>query len=90
MFTNPVGVDDDQVRNGNAMVLDPYGEVIAECTVLGDDVTVGLCTGDKIEAGVREKLRYSDVPHGLRGLGITFMTVGLMAMAFMAFSGIQL
>ncbi|MFP6646372.1 MAG: NADH:ubiquinone reductase (Na(+)-transporting) subunit E [Candidatus Latescibacterota bacterium] len=41
-------------------------------------------------AGVREKLRYSDVPHGLRGLGITFMTVGLMAMAFMAFSGIQL
>ena len=41
-------------------------------------------------AGVREKLHYSDVPHGLRGLGITFMTVGLMAMAFMAFSGIQL
>ena len=41
-------------------------------------------------AGVREKLRYSDVPAGLRGLGITFMTVGLMAMAFMAFSGIQL
>ena len=41
-------------------------------------------------AGVREKLRYSDVPHGLRGLGITFMTVGLMAMAFMAFTGIQL
>ena len=41
-------------------------------------------------AGLREKLHYSDVPHGLRGLGITFMTVGLMAMAFMAFSGIQL
>lgn len=41
-------------------------------------------------AGVREKLKYSNVPHGLRGLGITFMTVGLMAMAFMLFSGIQL
>ena len=41
-------------------------------------------------AGIREKMRYSDVPHGLRGLGITFMTVGLMALAFMAFSGIQL
>ncbi|HIM55684.1 MAG TPA: NADH:ubiquinone reductase (Na(+)-transporting) subunit E, partial [Candidatus Latescibacteria bacterium] len=39
---------------------------------------------------IREKMRYSDVPMGLRGLGITFMTVGLMAMAFMAFSGIQL
>ncbi len=41
-------------------------------------------------AGVREKLRYSDVPEGLRGLGITFMTVGLIAMAFMAFGGIDL
>ena len=41
-------------------------------------------------AGVREKLKYSDVPPGLRGLGITFITVGLMAMAFMAFSGIKL
>ncbi|HRP34706.1 MAG TPA: NADH:ubiquinone reductase (Na(+)-transporting) subunit E, partial [Gammaproteobacteria bacterium] len=38
----------------------------------------------------REKLKYSDVPDGLQGLGITFITTGLMAMAFMAFSGIQL
>ena len=41
-------------------------------------------------AGIREKLKYSDVPKGLRGLGITFITVGLMALAFMVFSGIQL
>lgn len=41
-------------------------------------------------AGVREKLKYSDVPDGLKGLGITFITVGLMSLAFMAFSGIQL
>ena len=41
-------------------------------------------------AGVREKLKYSDVPAGLQGLGITFITVGLMSMGFMAFSGIQL
>jgi Na+-transporting NADH:ubiquinone oxidoreductase subunit E len=41
-------------------------------------------------AGIREKLRYSDVPNGLQGLGITFITVGLMSLAFMAFSGIQL
>lgn len=39
-------------------------------------------------AGIREKMKYSDVPPGLRGLGITFITVGLMAMAFMAFGGI--
>ncbi|MBT7608475.1 MAG: NADH:ubiquinone reductase (Na(+)-transporting) subunit E [Bacteriovoracaceae bacterium] len=41
-------------------------------------------------AGVREKMKYSDVPDGLKGLGITFITVGLMAMGFLAFSGIQL
>lgn len=41
-------------------------------------------------AGIREKLRYSDVPAGLQGLGITFISAGLMAMAFMSFSGIQL
>lgn len=41
-------------------------------------------------AAIREKMRYSDVPAGLRGLGITFITVGLIALAFMAFSGIQL
>lgn len=41
-------------------------------------------------AGIREKLKYSDVPAGLQGLGITFITVGLMSLGFMAFSGIQL
>ncbi|MBU3917666.1 NADH:ubiquinone reductase (Na(+)-transporting) subunit E [bacterium] len=41
-------------------------------------------------AGIREKMSYSDVPDGLKGLGITFITVGLMALAFMSFSGIQL
>lgn len=41
-------------------------------------------------AGIREKMAYSDVPQGLRGLGITFITTGLMAIVFMAFAGIQL
>ncbi|HBC55852.1 MAG TPA: NADH:ubiquinone reductase (Na(+)-transporting) subunit E [Gammaproteobacteria bacterium] len=41
-------------------------------------------------AGIREKLKYSDIPHGLRGLGITFITVGLMSLGFMSFSGVQL
>ncbi len=41
-------------------------------------------------AGIREKLKYSDVPAGLQGLGITFIAAGLMAMAFMSFSGVQL
>ncbi|MEC9315503.1 MAG: NADH:ubiquinone reductase (Na(+)-transporting) subunit E [Pseudomonadota bacterium] len=41
-------------------------------------------------AGIREKLKYSDVPDGLQGLGITFITAGLMALGFMSLSGIQL
>jgi Na+-transporting NADH:ubiquinone oxidoreductase subunit E len=41
-------------------------------------------------AGIREKLKYSDVPNGLQGLGITFIIIGLMSLGFMGFSGIQL
>ncbi len=41
-------------------------------------------------AGIREKMKYADVPDGLQGLGITFITTGLMALGFMSFSGIQL
>ena len=41
-------------------------------------------------AGIREKLKYSDTPAGLRGLGITFITIGLMALGFMSFSGVQI
>lgn len=63
---------------------------------LGESITYGIGSGFGWAlaicalAGIREKLKYSDVPEGLRGLGITFITVGLMAIAFMAFSGIQL
>jgi predicted amidohydrolase len=48
VFTNPIGLDDGQVRNGSAMILDPFGEVIAECTELGDDIAVALCTAEKL------------------------------------------
>ncbi len=41
-------------------------------------------------AGIREKLKYSDIPEGLRGLGITFIIVGLMSLGFMGFAGIRL
>ena len=61
-----------------------------ESVIFGLGSGVGWALAIVALAGIREKLKYSDVPPGLRGLGITFMTVGLMAMAFMAFSGIQL
>jgi len=56
VFTNPIGMDAGEVRNGHSMVLDPFGEVIAECRRLGDDVCVGLCTDEKI--GVSSGQRY--------------------------------
>ena len=49
VFTNPVGVDHDTIKPGLAMVIDPFGEIIAESRALGDDVVVGLCTPEKIE-----------------------------------------
>ncbi|QDV64559.1 NADH:ubiquinone reductase (Na(+)-transporting) subunit E [Crateriforma conspicua] len=58
--------------------------------VYGFGCGVGWAIAIAALAGIREKLKYSDVPPPLRGLGITFITVGLMSLAFMSFSGIQL
>ena len=63
---------------------------LAESTVYGVGSGLGWALAITAIAGIREKLKYSDVPDGLQGLGITFITAGLMALGFMAFSGIQL
>ena len=49
MFSNPIGWDYDTVKPGLAMILDPFGEVLVECTSLEDDVVVGLLTPEKID-----------------------------------------
>lgn len=59
-----------------------------ESCVYGVGAGVGWALAIMALAGIREKMKYSDVPKGLRGLGITFIVVGLMAMAFMSFGGI--
>lgn len=61
-----------------------------ESVVYGFGSGVGWALAITALAGIREKLKYSDVPGGLQGLGITFITVGLMSLGFMSFSGIQL
>jgi Na+-transporting NADH:ubiquinone oxidoreductase subunit E len=61
-----------------------------ESVVYGFGSGVGWALAILMLAGVREKLKYSDVPEGLRGLGITFMTAGLMSLGFMSFYGINL
>lgn len=63
---------------------------LAESVVYGVGSGFGWALAITAIAGIREKLKYSDVPDGLQGLGITFITAGLMALGFMAFSGIQL
>jgi len=63
---------------------------LGEATVFGIGSGVGFLLAIVALAAVRERLRYSNVPPALRGLGITFITVGLMAIGFMSFSGIQL
>ena len=70
------------------MVERDYG--LGESLVYGVGSGVGWALAITALAGIRERLKYSDVPAGLQGLGITFITVGLMSLGFMAFSGIQL
>lgn len=62
----------------------------AESIVYGFGAGTGWMLAIVALAGITEKLKYADVPDGLKGLGITFITAGLMALAFMSFSGIQL
>ena len=61
-----------------------------ESVVYGVGAGTGWALAITALAGIREKLKYSDVPDSLQGLGITFITVGLMSLGFMSFSGIQL
>ena len=70
------------------MVERNYG--LAESAVFGFGSGVGWALAIVALAGIRERLRYSNVPAGLRGLGITFILTGLMAIGFMAFAGVQL
>lgn len=63
---------------------------LAEATVFGVGSGLGWLLAITALAAIREKLRYSNVPAPLRGLGITFIIVGLMSLGFMAFAGVQL
>jgi Na+-transporting NADH:ubiquinone oxidoreductase subunit E len=75
---------------GGALFMVQRDYTLAEATVFGIGSGIGWALAIVALAAIRERLRYSNVPAPLRGLGITFITVGLMAIAFMSFSGIQL
>jgi len=62
----------------------------SESVVYGIGAGIGWALAIVALAGIREKLKYSDMPHGLRGLGGAFMIVGLMSLGFMSFGGIDI
>jgi predicted amidohydrolase len=49
VFSNPIGMDDDQLKNGCAMIIDPFGDIIAECRTLGDDFVMATINPEKLE-----------------------------------------
>ncbi len=75
---------------GGSLLMVERNYTFSESVVFGFGSGIGFALAVIALSGIREKMKYSNVPKGLRGLGITFITVGLMAIAFMLFSGIQL
>ena len=75
---------------GASLLMQERSLDFAESAVFGAGAGVGWALAIVALAGIREKLKYSDVPDGLQGLGITFITVGLMSLGFMSFGGIDI
>ncbi|MBM3917946.1 MAG: NADH:ubiquinone reductase (Na(+)-transporting) subunit E [Sphingomonadales bacterium] len=75
---------------GGSLFMQERDYTLAEATVFGLGSGVGWLIAIVALAAIRMKIRYSDVPKPLRGLGITFILTGLMGLAFMSFLGIQL
>lgn len=62
VFSNPIGMDDDQLKNGCSMVIDPYGDVIAECRFLGNDVVIADCAHRNIARSGGHRYRAARKP----------------------------
>lgn len=75
---------------GGSLFMVERGYTLPESVVFGFGSGAGFALAIVALAAIRERMRYSNVPAGLRGLGITFIVTGLMAIGFMAFAGIQL
>lgn len=59
VFTNPIGMDDNQLKNGHSMILDPFGDVVAECHALGEDIAIAVCSAEKLELAGGHRYRKS-------------------------------
>ena len=75
---------------GGSLLMQERGYNLAESVVFGFGSGASWALAIVVLAGIREKLKYSDIPEGLQGLGIVFITVGLISLGFMSFGGIDL
>lgn len=62
VFSNPIGMDGDQLKNGCSMILDPFGDIIAECRTLGNDIALATLTPDKLEKAGGHRYRMARKP----------------------------
>jgi len=62
VFSNPIGMDDDQLKNGCSMIVDPYGDVVAECRTLGNDFVIATLTPDKLKKAGGHRYRMARRP----------------------------
>ena len=75
---------------GGSLLMAERGYNFTESVVYGIGSGTSWALAIAVLAGIREKLKYSDIPEGLQGLGIVFITVGLISLGFMSFGGIDL
>ena len=75
---------------GGSLLMQERGYDFTESVVFGFGSGMSWALAIAVLAGIREKLKYSDIPEGLQGLGIVFITVGLVSLGFMSFGGIDL
>ncbi len=75
---------------GSSLFMEERGYTLSESAVFGIGSGIGFAMAIVMMAAIRTKLKYSNIPDGLKGLGITMILTGLMSMAYLSFSGIQL
>jgi predicted amidohydrolase len=68
VFSNAIGMDDDQLKNGLSMILDPYGDIVAECRSLDDDIVIAEITPDKLTKAGGYRYRKARRPALYKGI----------------------
>lgn len=68
VFSNPIGMDDDQLKNGCSMILDPFGDILSECSVLGEDMAIATCSKDKLQLAGGFRYRQARRPELYRNI----------------------